>query len=419
MSEMTERDRVRDLRCIRCGTAYPVAELPAGCPACAEQGRPSSVAPVFDLAALDGEALVSRWSQSRPEVWRHAELLPVLAEPLVSLREGGTPLLPVQRLRDAFGLGDLLVKDERRNPTGSFKDRFFSVCTSRAREVGAETVVIASSGNGGASAAAYAAAAGLRCVVVVTPNISPAWRTAIATTGATLVATETTAERWPMVEIGVEHLGWYPLTNYVYPPVGSNWYGVEGLKTGAYEIAESLGWQSPDWLTVPVARGDNLWALWRGFRELYELGIVSSLPKMAAVERFPTLATALERGLDHPAEVETGPNIATSIGGGMGTYQALHTVRESGGTAIDCSDDELLAMVQSAGREGLFLEASAAAGLVGARKLASGGLAGPGSTVVAIATASGLTDPAPLIAGERPLEPVALNPEALQRAVTV
>lgn len=406
---------IQSLRCIRCDTAFPVAEMPEGCPECLAKGTPASVAPEIDLTGLDGKTLLAGWQTQAPGVWRYHETLPVALDERVSLMEGGTPLLPLDRLRTKMGVGDLLVKDERRNPTGSFKDRAFSVAISRAKQAGAEVVTLASSGNGASSAAAYAAAAGLKCVVIVTPRITPPWRAAIEATGATLVATETSAERWPLLEIAAKELGWYPLTNFIDPPTGSNWYGTEGYKSIAHEIAASLDWQVPDWVLFPVARGDGTWGAWRGFLELRALGLIDRLPKMCAVERFPSVSTALRDGLDYLPSVETGPSEAVSIGGSTATYQLLKAVRDSGGTAITCSDDELREQQLALGGEGIFAELSSAGGLVGARKLVEQGLAGETSRVVAVLTATGLTSPGDIVDTLPPLTAVEPTAEALRR----
>lgn len=407
------------VRCIRCGTPYPAAEMPEGCPLCLQQGLPSAVAPVYGMEQLGGDQLSAVWSGRPPGLWRYAELLPVPSDDPVTLLEGATPLLPMPALQQRFGLGEVLLKDERRNPTGSFKDRFFSVCLTRARIAGAGAVAIASSGNGGASAAAYAAAAGLACVVITTPRMAPGWRAAITSTGATLLATASSGDRWQLMRMGVEELGWYPLTNYVSPPVGSNWFGVEGYKSIAYEIAEALGWSSPDWVIAPVSRGDGLAGVWRGFVELHQLGLVRTLPRMGAVERYPSLSTALERDLPLPPEVQgVEPTAAVSIGNRIATYQALHAIRQSGGAAFTCSDHELREMVRLAAGEGVFLELSAAAGLVGAAQLTARGLGNSRTRVVIIATASGLTDP--LAAESRaaePLAPVDVSVDGIRKAM--
>jgi len=311
------------------------------------------------------------------------------------MAEGGTPLVELPRLAAAVGVHRLLLKDERRNPSGSFKDRFTTLAVSRAVAARATTVALSSSGNAATSAAAYAARAGLSCVVVASRRMSQGWRAALAALGARLIQTGTSAERYPVVARGVAEQGWYPLTNYLQPPIGSNWWGVEGYKTLAYEIAESLDWSCPDWVALPVSRGDGLLGLWRGFLELRDLGLLPAVPRLLAAERFPSLSTALARELDYPQPV-AGEEVAraVSIGNRVATHAALHAVRGSGGTALACDDRELAGMVRRAGADGIFLELSSAAGLCGVATARAEGLIGPGEVVVAIGTATGLTDPA-------------------------
>ena len=214
-----------------------------------------------------------------------------------------------------------------------------------------------------------------------------------------------------MVARGVAEQGWYPLTNYLQPPIGSNWWGVEGYKTLAYEIAESLGWSCPDWVALPVSRGDGLLGLWRGFLELRDLGLLPAVPRLLAAERFPSLSTALARELDYPQRV-AGEEVAraVSIGNRVATHAALHAVRGSGGTALACDDRELAGMVRRAGADGIFLELSSAAGLCGVATARAEGLIGPGEVVVAIGTATGLTDPAATVSDPAVLDAAGLVP---------
>jgi len=387
----------RELGCLRCAATYPVDDRPEGCPACLSEGCPASVVPRYDPPAQTGALLAAAWAARPPGVWRYRELLPVAEA--VTLAEGGTPVLALPRLAARLGLAELWLKDERRNPTGSFKDRFATVAVSRAVAAGARTVAVASSGNGGVAAAAYAARAGLGCVVVAGATLGASWRAAIESYGARLEWTETSAQRWAVLADGVARHGWYPLTNYVDPPVGSNWWGVEGYKTLAYELAERWGWRMPDWVAVPVSRGDGLVGLWRGCAELRQLGLVDRLPRLIAVERYPSLTRALAGGCGYPRPVEPGagdpPSRAVSIGNRVGTYAALHTLRASGGIAVACDDAAMREMVRAAGAEGVFLELSSAAGLAGIAAARAGGTIGPDEVVVAVGTATGLTDPAP------------------------
>ncbi|MDR7491031.1 MAG: pyridoxal-phosphate dependent enzyme [Armatimonadota bacterium] len=376
------------LACVRCGAAYGVVDLFTGCPRCLADGHPSNVAPVYrlDVVQWTREALGHRPAT----MWRYRELLPV-RDP-VTLGEGGTPLLPLPRLGRAWGIDHLYLKDESRNPTGSFKDRLAAVVVARAREVGAGVVAIASSGNAGAALAAYAARAGLRCVVLTAAGASAPLVTQMLALGACLVATPTARDRWTLLRQGVEALGWYPAGNFHDPPVGSNPYGIDGYKTIAFEILADLAWTVPGLVALPVCYGDGLWGVARGFREARRLGLVDGEPRLVAGEVFGPLARALAEGLDHVPEVPAGPSVAFSIAAGISTYQALRALRE-GGEACVLDDGELLEAQAALGTaEGIFVEASAAAGLAAVRRLAAQRRLPRGAPVVVVATAGGLKD---------------------------
>ena len=318
-------------------------------------------------------------------MWRWAELLVPCAEP-VSLGEGGTPLVRL----DGTGLpGRVLLKYEAANPTGSFKDRLASGAVSRARHQGASTVALASSGNAGISAAAYAASAGMACVVISTPGLPEPTAAVLDALGARLIVTDTSAERWTALRDGAERRGWYPLTNYLLPPVASHPAGVHAYRTIAYEIAESLRWRVPDWMVVPVSRGDGLFGIWAGFVDLRELGWTATVPRMLAVERFPSLSDALHRDLEQPERVvDDGPNQARSIGDRLATTMSLLTLRRSGGSAVSCDDEQLWAAWQALATSGIVLEMSSAAALHGAGQLAGSGALSDETTVVLLGTAA-------------------------------
>jgi threonine synthase len=207
------------------------------------------------------------------------------------------------------GVPRLLVKDESRNPTWSFKDRLAAAAVSMARQFGAGVIGCSSSGNAGAAGAAGA------------------MMTQMQAYGAMVVATRDKGDRWTLLRRAVEQLGWYPTTPYFGPPAGSNAYGVEGYKTIAYEIAEQLGWQAPAWCALPVAYGDALAGVWRGFEDLARLGLIATLPRMIASEIYGSLAEALRTdAASVPVVTADHPSLAASIATVQSTCQALHTL---------------------------------------------------------------------------------------------
>lgn len=391
--------RVVALRCIRCGRRYPPADLVTGCEFCRADGLAPNLAPEYDPAGTRA----GPFGERSPGIGRWARLLPV--EEPVSLGEGGTPLLYAPKLGGGIGLRRLYLKDEGRNPTGSFKDRMAAVVVARARAVGAETVTVASSGNGGAALAAYAARAGLRCVVFTLAGAPSAMLAQMRAYGARLVAARNPADRWRLMAYAVARWGWYPAGNYLSPPVGSNPYGVEGYKTIAYEIAEDLGWHAPDHVVVPTCYGDGLWGIVRGFEDLVRLGLIPKMPRVHAAEVFGSLQTALTAGAEGPAAVAAAPTVAVSVGTPVSTYQALKALRTVGGLAEAVADDaEILeAQRRLAEAEGIFAEPSAALAVAATARLRARGLIGDNETVACVLTATGLKQTEPLAAGPVPV----------------
>lgn len=339
----------------------------------------------FSPAALAGRPMT---------LWRYRELLPVGEPYIVTLGEGMTPLIPAPRLGRRYGVPRLYLKDESRNPTWSFKDRLASVGASKALELGATTLAIASTGNAGAAAAAYAARAGLRAVIFTTQQVPLTMRALMQTYGAVVVAVPTMADRWTMVRRGVEELGWFPVQNYVAPPVGANPYALEGAKTVGFELCEQLGWRTPDVVVAPVSAGDLPVGAWLGFLQLRDLGITDRVPRMVAAEVFGPISNALARGLDHIEAVPTRPSVAVSAAVANSAYQCLRMVRESGGTALVASDEEIMAaQLELAATEGIYAEPSAALPLAAIKKLAARGELREDELVVALVTSTGLKDP--------------------------
>jgi threonine synthase len=327
-------------------------------------------------------------------MWRYRELLPVGDGPVVSLEEGMTPLVHCPRLGARYGLRRLYVKDESRNPTWSFKDRMAAVAATKARELGSTVLTIGSTGNAGAATAAYAARAGLRAVILTTPNVPAAMRPFMQAYGATVVAVPTFPDRWLLVREGVERHGWFPVQNFVTPPVGANPYALDGAKTVGFELCEQLGWRAPDVVVAPVSYGDLPVGAWRGFVEFRRLGLIDRVPRMMAAEVFGPVGNALARGLDHTEAMPGGRSVATSAAATNSTYQSLRMVRDTGGAAVTATDDEIMAaQLELAEAEGIWAEPAAALPLAVTRTLAAQGLVGADEVVVAVVTSTGLKDP--------------------------
>jgi len=334
-------------------------------------------------------------------VWKYRELLPIdHPDHIVSLGEGGTPFLPARRIGEKLGLEKLWLLDDTRNPTSSFKDRPMTVGVSKAVELQYETVVSASSGNAAASLSAYAAKAGLECITFV-PEMASAGKLAQLTMyGAKVV-------RVRGLESGVDptvkmlrevcdRYKWYPC-----PSFGSmNPYQAEGPKTMSYEVVEQLEWVPPDWVFVPVGGGGAMAGNWKGYLDFGELDFIKSLPRMVAVQSTgcAPVVRAFEEGVD-PLKIARWERPDTIATGLMDPFPwdgdaALRAVRESNGTALAVSNDEISeAQRLLAKSEGIFAEPSGVASLAGLIKLAGTGLIEKSDVVAVEITGSGLKDP--------------------------
>jgi threonine synthase len=377
------------LACVRCGTRVAIAQFAGDCPACRRSDAPANLTVVYDEqpgARCDRRCL----SGAPASQWKWEDFLPAAAKDAVTLGEGNTPLLPAP----ALGLGKLWIKDETRNPTWSFKDRFASVAVTCARQRGAQIIAASSSGNAGAAAAAYAAKAGIGAVVFTEEHASAPLVAQMRAYGAMVVLVKTAAERWRLLAAGVRALGWYPTSPFFAPAVGSNPLGVEGYKTIAFEIAAALDWRVPDWCVLPVCYGDALYGMWKGFEELRALQWIARTPRFVAAEASGSLGAALERGAAMPpVRQRNTPTLATSIGASQGTVQALEVLSRTDGVAVTVSNEELMHWLQRLARsEGMWAEAAAVAPLAAIERLRASGVIDQGACVVALLTASGLKD---------------------------
>src|SRR5690349_20993064 len=392
---MASQARVVGLSCLRCRARFEEPRLFTGCPRCLAQGVPVNLSVEYDLSPLAGVTPETLGGAARG-IWRFASLLPVRAAHPVSLGEGATPLVHLERLGRRLGLPRLYAKDESQNPTWSYKDRLCSTAVTHAVEIGARVITISSTGNHGASTAAYAARAGLPCVIFTLASVPETMKTLMQAYGAAVVACPTSESRWALMRQGIERFGWYPTSGFVAPPVGSNPWGVEGYKTIAYEIAEDLHWAAPDVVVVPSAYSDGLYGIWKGWTELQALGLVKHTPRMIAAEPFGPLANALERGLDAPERVDApAPSVAFSIASPYGTWQGFAALKESGGAGVRLTDEGVLEAQRALARdEGLYVEPSSAAALTAVMQMVDRGSLDAEQTIVVVLTSGGLKDPA-------------------------
>jgi threonine synthase len=303
----------------------------------------------------------------------------------VTLLEGNTPLIPVDKLARRLGSGfELFVKFEGLNPTGSFKDRGMTAAVSEAFGRGAKTVICASTGNTAASAAAYAARAGLKSIVLIPQGKVAAGKLAGAVAyGAQVIQIDGSFDDALTLVVEISNKHPICLVNSINP------YRIEGQKTGAFEICDSLG-SAPDWLCLPVGNAGNITAYWAGFRQYHQMK-ASGLPQVLGVQA----AGAAPLVLGHPVEYPETVATAIRIGKPARGEQALEAAEQSGGLIMAVSDEEILDMQKLLARlEGIWVEPASAAGLAGlAHQLAAGKFNPQGKRIVAICTGHGLKDP--------------------------
>ena len=330
---------------------------------------------------------------------RYAVQLPVPRDRLVSLGEGGTPLVAAPTLGREIGMRRLLVKDERLNPTASWRDRYAALALSVLMAgAGEEELTVACAGDDAlcASIAAYSARAGARSVSLVDASLAEHGSRvvdAIECVGGRAVGVVGCEARWTLLAEAERMLSWRAVSNRSSPPIGGDPLAIDAYRTIAYEIVEQLNLSVPDMVAVPAGLGDGIQGIWRGFKELVDWGVVDAFPRMVAVETGGALASALAGGKDWvvPTSDLAGP--ARALAGVTGTVQGLNAVVESEGLVVRVTDPELEAARIALGEhEGIWADLAAAAGLAACQKLASRGDVPARVQAVVVVTEHGLVD---------------------------
>lgn len=345
----------------------------------------------YDMQRLRREIDRSAIEQGPASLWRYAPLLPVDA-PLnaVSLSEGWTPLLDAPSLSAKLGIRRLLIKDEGRNPSGTFKDRGASVAVSRYRELGVSTVAHNSSGNAGGSWSLYAARAGITCVNILPTDAQPASRQHCRASGQPVFLLDNWHIGGRLVEEACNREGWLNICTLREP------YRLEGKKTMGLEIAEQLGWRMPDAIVYPMGGGLGALAIYKAFEELLALGWISGrLPRLyiTQYEGCAPLVRAWEEGASEclpwgAIEIPPGGLKSPNPPGGA---VVLELLRHHGGGAVTVSAEEAFQAVdEMTAAEGVFPCPESATTLAGLRKAQARGWIGANDEVVLICTGSGL-----------------------------
>ena len=363
--------------CCSCGYEAPGIEVSSLCPKCGKLLKHHLESDYLKKVKFGGPF----------NFWRYKPVLPEVQKP-ISLGEGGTPLHKARRLGETLGLEQLLLKDETRNPTNSFKDRSASLIISDAAGKGFDAVVCATNGNHGASLAAYSATADIACHLIVPTGLD------IGKLAQMMVYDAHIVEAGRLIEEAIDRAvrladdaGWYQATTEL------NSLAVEALKTISYELVEQA--PVPDWVVVAMGSGVTIHAVWKGFSELEEMGAIDKKPRLIGVqaEGCAPITKAFDLGEGQPIEIERAATEAAAIRVAAPIYggAAIKAIQESGGLAVTVTDDEMLDSEKDIARsEGLFVEPASAATVACLRALVDFGEIDRSDSVVSLITSSGL-----------------------------
>ncbi len=346
----------------------------------------------YDLAKAKTGLTREQIAQGPASMWRYAPLLPVRdSANIVSLGEGFTPIVPAHRLGSRLGAENLLIKDESLNPTGTFKARGMSAAVSMAKELGVKKLAAPSAGNAAGALAAYAAAAGLEAHIFMPRDVPQANYIECRMCGAHVTLVDgLISDCGRIVAERKEAEGWFDVSTLKEP------YRIEGKKTMGLELAEQLGWRLPGAIFYPTGGGVGMIGMWKAFDELEQLGWIGpQRPKMIAVQAAgcAPIVKAFEQGRE-ASEFWDGAATAASglrVPKALGDFLVLQAVRESQGTAIAVTDQELLAAGQQlAETEGLFVAPEGAACIAALEKLLQNRFLKPDDEIVIYNTGTGL-----------------------------
>jgi threonine synthase len=363
---------------------YPAAALHV----CEQCFGPLEVS--YDYAVVKAQISRQSIAQGPLSIWRYKPLLPIETDDVVDTATGLTPLIRAENLGRALGLRNVWVKNDTVNPTFSFKDRPVSIASTKARELGFDTLACASTGNLAGAVAAHAAKAGMRAVIFIPADLEPSKIVGASIYEPTLVAVDGNYDDVNRLcsEL-VDHYEWAFANINVRP------YYAEGSKTLAYEVAEQLGWRIPNRVVVPIASGSMFTKIWKGYNELVNVGLVEGgCPKMIGAQALgcSPVVTAYDAQTFNVIPVKPS-TIAKSlaIGNPADGYYALKVIGESGGCALSVDDVEIVDGIKLLARtEGIFAETAGGVSIGVLKKLADQGAIDPDELVVVYVTGNGL-----------------------------
>ncbi|GHM99330.1 threonine synthase [Cytophagales bacterium WSM2-2] len=373
---------ISHLQCASCGRPFPHDQVNtfASCEKC----QKSPLLSVYDLSGVSKEDIDTK----ERSMWRYAKVMPVLEKKnIVTLGEGWTPLLKLNRLADQLNLDALLIKDESQNPTGSFKSRGLSAAISKAKEFGITDCITPTAGNAGGAMAAYAAAAGMKATVVMPAHTPKAFKQECELFGAKLVLVEGFISDCAKKVAELNSEGAYFDFSTMKEP-----YRLEGKKTMGYELAEQLNWELPDVILYPTGGGTGLIGMWKAFNEMIEMGwIKNKLPRFIAVQSdqcMPVVEIFSEGKVSSPFK----PTLANGLAVPTPFAQTLiqKVLHETSGTAIAVSEQEIVQSVKEvAASEGMLIAPEGAALLSALKKVLAVGQVKNTEKILLLNTGSG------------------------------
>ncbi len=378
---------VTGFKCLECARSFSVSEVEYVCPDCG-----GNLDVLYDYERIGEQLNKATLAADRNfTIWRYSALLPIedasLAPPL---SVGWTPIYNCPQLAAEFGVKQLLIKDDGRNPTASFKDRPSALAVVKAREAGARIITTASSGNAGSALAGMCASVGIPSVIFA-PTYAPQAKIAqLQIYGSRVVLVEGSYdEAFDLCLEAGRRYSWYQRST------GYNPFMAEGKKTAALEIGEQLNWEVPDQVFVGVGDGCIIGGLWKGFNDLYRLGLIDRLPRMIGAQAEGASAIVDAANGDGVVRSGSARTIADSINVGQprDATKAVRAIRESGGNGVKVSDEEIIsAIARLARRAGVFAEPAGAAAFAAFVKQVENGAIKSGERALLMITGNGLKD---------------------------
>ena len=399
---------VSGLRCVHCNATCPLTETVYTCTACGGNLQ----------VEYDYDSIRRAWNRedladcADHTIWRYAPLYPTVNK-IESPPIGWTPLIQATRLAKQLGLDSLLVKDDGRNPSASFKDRATAIALARALDVGQDLVTGASTGNAGSSTAVLAAAVGIKARIFIPHTAPPAKVAQLLAFGAEVLAVDGTYDQaFDLCLAATRQFGWYNRNT------GYNPFTREGKKSVAFEICEQLEWRVPNLVVVPVGDGNIISGVWKGFEDFRRIGFIDRVPRLLAVQAAGSAAVVNALEGDGTIKPVLGETVADSISVSMPRdgEAAVQAVRASEGFGVTVSDEEILSAIPEVARgAGVFGEPAGVASYAGLKKAIEQNRIDPSWTIVLLVTGSGLKDVASVmkVAGEPRL--ISPDPGALRQ----